>query len=149
MDFSLFDEAARDYDAEAAERRTALVRTAVQEEIFPFLAMASSPEEYGHRKALAYERLTTIAARCNAPLADVEGAADRMYALLLEGRQRTAQLQQRTAAAACANCGHKGTDHTEGLRCQCGCTDYTPKTEDGGTKQARKTAAEEGSGPFS
>lgn len=149
MDFSLFDEAARDYDAENAVRRTAMVRSAVQEEIFPFLALASSAQEYGHRKALAAERLTSIAQRCGSSLAETEGVADRMYGLLAEGRQRTAQLHA-TAAAACANCGHKGTDHTEGLRCQCGCTDYTPKTdEDGGTKEAHRVTAQEGSGPFS
>jgi hypothetical protein len=147
MDFSLFDEAARDYDAEAAELRTAMVRTAVQTEIFPFLAMAATPAEYVHRKALAAERLVSIAQRCDASPQEVEGAADRMYTLLSGARQRTAQLQ-REAAAECANCGHKGTDHTEGLRCQCGCTDYTPKT-DGGTTASRRTAAGEGSGPFS
>lgn len=147
MEFSLFDEAARDYDAEAAQRRTALVRTAVQQEIFPFLAMASSTVEYGHRKALAAGPLTAIATRYGAPIAEVEGAADRMFGLLMEGRQRTAQLR-RTAAASCANCGHSNTDHTEGLRCECGCTDYTPKT-DGSTKEGRRVTAEEGSGPFS
>lgn len=148
MDFSLFDEAARDFTAEAAERRTALVRIAVKEEIFPFLAQAASPSEYAHRKALASERLGAIARRCEASLEDVEGCADRMYGLLVQSRQQSAQARlQRSAVMGCKNCDHASVDHSEGLQCHaCGCTNFTPKSSG---REARRVTAEEGGGPFS
>lgn len=141
MDFSLFDEASRDHDAEAADRRTALVRIAVQHEAMPFLALASSDAEYGHRKALMSDRLSTIAARCEASVEEVEGAADRMYHLIRTTRQGSAEGLSRTAAMHCGNCDHGSVDHSEGLQCpRCGCNNFTPKS---------KTAAREGGGPFS
>ncbi|HWB34414.1 MAG TPA: hypothetical protein VHA75_00165 [Rugosimonospora sp.] len=155
MDFSLFDEAARDYDAEAAERRTAMVRVAVKEDIFPFLAMASTDAEYRHRKALAAERLHTIARRCEASLADVEETADRMYRTLLSARQKLAGARAQaptamrtTSVMGCKNCDHASVDHSEGLACgACGCTNFTPKSSG---KEARRVTAEgEESGPFS
>lgn len=150
MEFSLFSEAARDYEAEAAERRTALVRTAVKEEIFPFLAMAASDAEYGHRKALAADRLRTIARQCEASVQEVEGAADRMYRLLAQARRnevREARLEQRTAAMSCKNCDHASVDHSEGLQCaSCGCTNFTPKATG---KEGRRVTAENEEGPFS
>ena len=143
MDFSLFDEAARDYDAEAATRRTALVRTAVVGEIFPFLADAESPTEYRHRKALASERLMSIAERHDASPAEVEDIADRMFARLLESRQAAAKTR-------CGACGHVGKDHAEGLKCpKCGCTNYTPQTTSARTEARQVTAESEGEGPFS
>lgn len=148
--FSLFDEAARDWDAEAAARRTALVRVAVQEEIFPFLAQAASDAEYGHRKALASDRLHAIALRCEASVADVESTADRMYRILAQARRnqvREARLEQRTAAMACKNCDHSSVDHSEGLQCSsCGCTDFAPKATG---KEGRRVTAENEEGPFS
>lgn len=143
MDFSLFDEASRDHDAEAAERRTALVRIAVQHGAMPFLALASDEAEYGHRKALMAERLSTIAAQCEASVAEVEDTADRMYRLVLATRQRGAEGLLRTAAMQCAACQHGSVDHSEGLQCpQCGCANFTP--------QAKTAAREgEGGGPFS
>ncbi|GAA4242611.1 hypothetical protein GCM10022254_76250 [Actinomadura meridiana] len=35
-------------------------------------------------------------------------------------------------SAVCASCGHRSTDHTEGLRCPaCRCTDFTEAEEEG------------------
>jgi rubrerythrin len=151
MDFSLFDEAARDYDAERAEYRTAMVRTAVTKEIFPFLAVASSTQEYAHRKALAADRLADIAQRTQASLEETEAAADRMFTALLEGRQSAAEGLAATAGTmSCSNCGHGSTDHSEGLQCPtCGCGNFTPQTI-ASRKEARQVTAEgEGEGPFS
>lgn len=150
MDFSLFDEAARDYDAEAAERRTALVRTAVQQEAMPFLAMAQSDQEYIHRKALMADRLYAIASRYETGVSAVEAAADRMYRLLVQSRQRPAEGRSHTATMQCANCNHGSVDHSEGLRCAaCGCNNFTPQAKTA-AKEARQVTAEgEGSGPFS
>lgn len=146
MDFSLFDEASRDHDREALERRTALVRTAVTQEVMPFLAMAASTEEYVDRRELAHNSLMSIATRHGASLAETVAVADRMYGLLSEARRTPDDgLTFVANAMACGNCGHQSTDHTEGLRCQCGCTDFSPET----SKQAMRREAGEGSGPFS
>lgn len=152
--FSLFEEAARDYEAEAAERRAALVRAAVKEEVFPFLAMAASEVEYGHRRALAAESLKRIAVRGGASVAEVGDVADRMYRLLAQARQGQPQARQgqpqarleRTAAMVCGNCDHASVDHSEGLSCNtCGCANFTPKSDG---KEARRVTAEGGEGPF-
>lgn len=152
MDFSLFDEASRDHDAEMAERRTALVRTAVQQEVFPFLALAQTPAEYAHRKALTAQSLTAIAQRCEASVGDAEAACDRMYDLLTQTRLRAAESRLSTQAAmSCANCNHRSVDHTEGLQCSaCGCANFTPQSRTASTgKEGRRVTADEGDGPFS
>lgn len=147
MDYSLFDEAARDLTAEAAVRRTAMVRTAVGEEVMPFLALASTPVEYLHRKALIAERLSVVALNCGATLQEVETAADRMYGLLAEA---TRQVTAAATSMKCSNCNHQSVDHTEGLRCQCGCANFTPQsTTTASRKEARPVTAEAASGPFS
>jgi hypothetical protein len=141
VDFSLFDEASRDYDAEMADRRTAMVRTAVQQEIFPWLAMARSPQEYEHRRALADGSLQRIADAHDAPLSEVTAMADRLFTLF---------YQAKTAAGMkCGNCGHASKPHTDGDACaSCGCNNFTPQTT--AAKEARQVTAEgEGAGPFS
>lgn len=146
MDFSLFDEASRDYDREALERRTALVRVGVGETLMPFLALASSTEEYQNRKALASSVIHNVAMRCGSSETEVIAVADRMYGLLTEARRTTQDGLVYTATAmACANCDHKSTDHSEGLRCSCGCTNFTPST----SKESMRREAGEGSAPFS
>lgn len=150
MDFSLFDEASRDYDAEAAERRTAEVRVAVQEEVLPFLALARTQSEYTHRKALVQERLTSIARRSQASVEETGAMADRLFAMIAKTRQGPTEASMRaTATMKCSNCGHGSVDHSEGLRCgSCGCNDFTPASRTAG-KEARRVTAEEGQGPFS
>lgn len=148
MDFSLFDEASRDYEQEARERRTAMVRTAVVQEVMPFVGLATSTEEYVHRKALAAQTIQSISMRYGSSWDEVAGVADRLYGLMTEARRQPDDgLTFVANAMACGNCGHQSTDHTEGLRCSCGCTDFTPDTTE--TKQAMRREAGEGSGPFS
>ncbi len=144
MDFSLFDEASRDYDREALERRTALVRTAVTQDVMPFLALASTPEEYRHRKALAAQSIEMIATRCEASAQEVVTMADRMFAMVHAAR-RDEGLVHVAKAMECANCDHRSTDHTEGLKCSCGCSNFTPST----SRHGMRREAGEGSGPFS
>jgi hypothetical protein len=141
MDYGVFDEASRDHEAEAAMRRHAMVRTAVAEEVMPFLALAGSEREYEHRKALAEDHLQRIADKYDVPLADVTALADRVFNLMY--RSRTAGLQ-RTSSTTCAACGHRNTDHSEGLRCPCGCTSFQPETQEKEAKvyaDPAKTAA--------
>lgn len=150
MDFSLFDEASRDHDAEAAARRTALVRVAVQKELMPWLARAQSDGEYTHRKAMIAERIYSIANRNQTGISTVEAMADRMYQGLVNARRKAAEASlETTAAMKCSNCGHGTVDHSEGLQCpSCGCNSFSPQTT--AVKEARQvTADQEGSGPFS
>lgn len=151
MDYSLFDEASRDHDAETAAHRTAMVRVAVKEEIFPFLALATSEVEYGHRKALAYERLAAIAERNGVSLTEVEKTADRMYEYLHPTAAKAEPEMVLTAAMKCANCNHRSTDHTEGLQCgACGCSNFSPlSTQASKGEEGRRTTAEKEAGPFS
>lgn len=150
MDFSLFDEASRDYDREHLERRTAMVRAALAEEVMPFLAMATSEEEYAHRKALAHNALMSVATRHGASLGETTAVADRLFGLLVTARRSSSRedgLVYTANAQPCANCDHASTDHTEGLRCHCGCTNFVPDTSTQATAMRRQ--AGEGSGPFS
>jgi hypothetical protein len=148
MDFSLFDEASRDYDREALERRTALVRTAVTQDVMPFLAMAATTEEYMHRRALAAESLQHIAAQHGASVSEVEVIADRMYGMVHAARRaKDDGLVYTATAQKCGNCKHQSTDHTEGLRCSCGCADFVAAGDVQTTGMRRE--AGEGSGPFS
>jgi hypothetical protein len=142
MDYGVFDEASRDHEAEVAMRREALVRAAVSEEVMPFLGMAASEREYQHRRALADDHLQRIADTWDVPLTEVTAMADRLFTAMYQGR--TAILQ-RTSSATCAACGHRNTDHSEGLRCPCGCTSFQPQTQE---KEGRRVTAEEGDGPF-
>lgn len=142
MDYGVFDEASRDLEAETAMRRQAMVRTAIAEEVMPFLAMATSENEYQHRKALAEGPLQRIADACGASLSEVMAMADRLFSLMYQAK--TASFQ-RMAAATCANCGDTNVDHSEGLRCPCGCTSFSPETQG---KEGRRVTAEEGDGPF-
>lgn len=140
MDYGVIHEASYDHEAEHRLRREALIRTAVADEIMPFLAMARSTSEYDHRKALAWDSLGEIANRHEASYDEVEDVADRMYGLIVQSR-----LKPVIAVAPCANCDHASVDHSEGLKCTCGCADYAPASD---SKEARRVTAEEGDGPF-
>lgn len=140
MDYGVIHEASIDYEAEESMKREALLRTALIEEILPFLALARSAEEYGHRKALAWDTLGAIADRHEVSYDDVENVADRMYGLIAQSR-----LKPVIAVAPCSNCDHASVDHAEGLKCSCGCSDYAPASD---SKEARRTTAAEGDGPF-
>lgn len=73
------------YDHEAIARQGALdAAEAELSEVFPFLAAARSEGEYAHRRALAEERLTSIALHYGLDPADLLATADRRYQLLVE-----------------------------------------------------------------
>ena len=157
MDYSLFDEAARDHEEEAYQRRIAFVRTAVTHDVFPFLALANTEEEYKHRKALIYDRIAAIANAHESSLDETEAVADRLFGLFMEARKRGHQIEaslQAEAGLACKNCDHNAasTDHSEGLPCTtCGCTNFAPQTRTASVEtEARRVTADEGEGgdPF-
>ena len=124
------------------------MRTAVTQDVMPFLAMATSTEEYMHRKALAAESLQQIAAQHGASMIEVETIADRMYGMVHAARRaKDENLVHVATAQACGNCKHQSTDHSEGLRCGCGCTDFVAAGNPQTTGMRRE--AGEGAGPFS
>lgn len=141
MSYGVFDEASRDYEAELLASRRELARVAIKENIFPFLALASTDQEYADRKALAGDSIHRIAVQAELPPSEVERLTDSMFDRIKEGRT---VAMTRTAAMACANCGHTSVDHSEALTCPtCGCNDFTPMS-----KNARRATAGEGGGPF-
>lgn len=142
MDYGVFDEASRDLEAEASMRREAMVRTALSEEVMPFLGLAASEGEYRHRLALADGHLQRIADKCGVSLAEVTAMADRLFGLIYQHKSASVI---KTSAVMCGACGHRNTDHSEGLRCPCGCTSFQPETS---PKEGRRITAEEGDGPF-
>lgn len=144
MDYGVIDEASHDHEAEAAMRRQALVRHAVSEQALPFLALATSPREYEHRKALAEGHLQRIADSCGVPLEEVTAMADRLFSLFYKAKTGSVT---KISSATCANCGDTNTDHSEGLRCPCGCTSFEPQSSDT-AKEGRRVTAEEGDSPF-
>lgn len=83
---SVWTEAGRDAEAEARARSLDQARAAVGE-IWPFIALARSQAEYGHRKALVAERITTIASKTGTTVDDVSGILDRFYATLKQAEK--------------------------------------------------------------
>jgi hypothetical protein len=115
----------------------------------PFLALATDQAEYGHRLALASEGIGRIAARCQASPQEVTDCADRLFGTFLE--TRTAATSRTAQATPCSNCEHASVDHSEGLRCSCGCTNFVAgsNTSTAARTEARRTTAEKEEGPFS
>lgn len=140
MDYGVFEEASRDYEAEILASRRDLARVAIKEDIFPFLVLATSDQEYADRKALASDSLQRVAAKAELPVSEVERISDAMFGHVQQARTAA---WTKEAAMACSNCGHTSVDHSEALTCPtCGCNDFTPTT-----KAASKKTAGEG-GPF-
>src|SRR5690242_3060914 len=93
----IFTEAARDVMAERLAERCALAKVAVAD-VWTFLALASNPQEFDHRLALAEDR---IAARVDPELLDVTLAALKDdFIELLALRDAEAQHESKTAAVA-------------------------------------------------
>ena len=85
----LWTEAA--FSHEAAAREAALARAEAElAGVFPFLAAARSMADYGHRRALAGDRLEAIALRCGADPAEIYEMADRHFALFREAMGKQA-----------------------------------------------------------
>lgn len=143
MDYGVFEEASRDYEREILDSRRGHARVAVKEDIFPFLVLASTDQEYADRKALAAESMQRIAVRTELPVTEIEKIADSLFERIKEGRQARTASMHKEAAMACANCGHTSVDHSEALTCPtCGCNNFTPMS-----KNAKRTTAGE-STPF-
>lgn len=79
----LWTEASADHESLA--RQAALARAEAEfNGVFPFLAAAKSPGEYAQRRAIAEERLVSIALRHGIEPAELLQLADRRYSLMRE-----------------------------------------------------------------
>lgn len=128
MEFiSVFDEASRDHEAEDLATREAAARVDAQE-VWPFLALAASAEEFGHRLALAEERLSAIASRHGLTYEDVTAPLREGFAVL---------HPKEAGGESCRNCGHANPPHRKGGLCSvCGCESFQPGTH--GSRQAAR-----------
>lgn len=128
MEFtSLFDEASRDLEAEGRERIVTAASQAATSSCWPFLALAKSESEFGHRLALIEDRLHTIASEHGVSYEEVTGPLHKGFAALMAARE--ASLDPKDAAGPkCANCGHSNVEHAQGATCACGCDSFEPRT---------------------
>jgi hypothetical protein len=120
MEFtSVFDEASRDHEAEDLLVRQAAARAETQG-VWPFLALAQSEDEFGHRLALAEDRLSAIASRHGLSYEDVTAPLREGFAVL---------HPKAAAGETCRNCGHANPPHRKGGLCSvCGCESFQPRT---------------------
>lgn len=79
----LWSEASRDIDAEHRTRNLEIAKAASQG-LWGFLAQAQSPEEYGHRVALATDQIMSTASAAGVEVADLVRVFDTRFALLME-----------------------------------------------------------------
>lgn len=85
MSSDLWTEASYDAEAETRTRNLEMAKHATSS-LWAFLAMASSPEEYADRLALATEPITAHAATAGVPLEDLLAVFDHRFALLMEAK---------------------------------------------------------------
>lgn len=124
MEFtSVFDEAGRDHDAEQVLRARTAANVETQA-LWPYLALASSAEEFGHRLALVGSRLSAIAAATGVEVEDIEQSLRSGFTAVLEGRE--ASKEAVASPVACKNCHHANPVHDQGDRCPCGCATFQP-----------------------
>jgi hypothetical protein len=83
MTYSLWDEAARDINEEASLRTQASTRVASRD-LMPYVALARTEAELGHRLALAEDAISTVAASAGVGPSDVEAHLRSQWALLME-----------------------------------------------------------------
>jgi hypothetical protein len=81
----LWSEASYDYDAERQARNLEMAKAASQG-TWAFLALAQSPEEYGHRVALASDQIMATAAASGVDMNDLIHVFDQRFALLMEAK---------------------------------------------------------------
>lgn len=89
----LWTEASYDHDEMARTAALARVQAELQD-VMPFLLMARTEPEYRHRRALAEERLETIALRYGVDPAEVMEVADRQFALYHEAAMQRLALPE-------------------------------------------------------
>jgi hypothetical protein len=129
MEFiSVFDEASRDHEAEASLRSLTAAQVEAQA-LWPFLALARSEEEFGHRLALVNDRLEAISDRHGVSMDDLTEQYRTAFkeAVLAP---KAADLEAEAAGVRCRNCGHSNPPHKQGGECsQCGCESYAPRVQ--------------------
>lgn len=91
---SLWDEASRDIEAENEDRRVAHAKVACAS-FWPFLAAAQSPPEFIHRKALAADRIESVAESVGMPADRVEALLDEQFNLLHSARTAASYVEDK------------------------------------------------------
>jgi len=91
---SLWDEASRDIEDENTQRRLAHAKVACAS-FWSFLASAQSPPEYGHRKALAAERIEAVATSVGLPVEKIEALLDGQFDLLHQARTAASYVEDK------------------------------------------------------
>lgn len=124
-------------DVEAEQRTMAFFRAsaALEEELWPFLALSRSEAELEHRKALAMEPLSRIASESGMPLPELGAMIDNRFALLAE------------AKSAC-HCGHENCQCSGDCNCQSGCSCGNCRVASETTASLHKKAEEEEGGQW-
>lgn len=90
---TLWDEAGYDHDELA--RTAALARVDAElQDVMPFLLAARSPQEYSHRRALAEQRLETIALRHGLQPDEVAAITDHRFELYHEAMMQRMALPE-------------------------------------------------------
>lgn len=129
MEFvSVFDEASRDVEAEEVSRRRTAATQQAASHCWPFLSLAQSEAEFGHRLALVEDRLNAIASRHEVRIDEVVEPLRNGFLAVLESRKEAGLAPKAAAGMACANCGHSSPGHEVGEACECGCVEYQPST---------------------
>lgn len=110
MDFiSVFDEASRDIEAEAVERRHTAALQDATAATWQFLALAKSEPEFGHRLALVEDRLEALASQHGVSYEEITAPLRQGFQALLESRE-AAGRGPKVAAEHSAGYGLKATD---------------------------------------
>lgn len=121
---SLWTEASVDVDAEYQQRARARATAAIGE-IWPFVALAQTGQEYVHRKALAADSIQTIALRADVRPEVVEEILDHHFTAVLEARTAAEDEDddedEGTEREPC-KCGRAGCTCSGDCDCPPGCT---------------------------
>lgn len=116
MSYDLWAEASASHEEMA--REAALVSAETQfGDVFPFLAMARTDAEFGHRLAIAADRLEVIAAANGVAYEDIEALATRRWQLMREALAEGQDPVANTCSATDGGFGsgpEKGYGHSEG-----------------------------------
>lgn len=107
------------YSHEAMTREAALARADAElESVMPFLLAARSPDEFGHRMALAADAVTAIASRCDIGESELIAVAARRYELyreaLAEGTDPMVSLEPLLNGSGAGSGPEKPDEHDEG-----------------------------------
>jgi hypothetical protein len=131
----LWADASRDVEAEQQTMAFYRASAALEEELWPFLALSQSEAELEHRKALAMEPLQRIASESGMPLPELGAMIDNRFRILTE------------AKSAC-HCGQENCQCSGDCNCQSGCNCGNCRVASETTASLHKKAEEEEGGQW-